>query len=288
MRIKILGPDAGGTQIIYGPCQGADQGRVRFQCGEIARSLFAEVLENAGDENLGPPEGDEPARGGNRQLHNQAPHRRYPQVHRGLSRPGHLFHPLVAHPSVWGDKPLLGEEVLFADRGEILDESVGCEVCHSEWVNPKSKKISLTPIHRGMNLECVMPGGKLIMKEHNLITGHIVNAAYLIHRKLGSGLFESVYEAILYHELSKRGLRVDRQKPIPIRYGEISFDEGFRASLVVDNKVIVELKSVERVLPVHKKQLLTYLRLAEMRVGLLINFGENLIKNGIYRIVNGL
>lgn len=126
------------------------------------------------------------------------------------------------------------------------------------------------------------------MKELNLITGQIVNAAYLIHRQLGPGLFETVYEATLFHELNKRGLRVDRQKPIPIRYGDTSFDEGFRADLVVDDKVIVELKSVEKVLPVHKRQLLTYLRLGEMRVGLLINFGENLIKDGIHRIVNGL
>ena len=126
------------------------------------------------------------------------------------------------------------------------------------------------------------------MKEHNMISGKIVNVAYWIHKDLGPGLLESVYETIISHELSKSGLLVERQKAIPIRYKQLSIDEGFRADLVINNKVIVELKSVERVLPVHKKQLLTYLRLTELSLGLLINFGENLIKNGVHRVVNGL
>ncbi len=116
----------------------------------------------------------------------------------------------------------------------------------------------------------------------------IVDAAYQIHRKLGPGLLESVYETVLAFELGKRGLDVQRQVPVPIVYESISFTEGYRADLIVENKVIVELKSVETVVPVHKKQLLTYLRLADKRLGLLINFGSELIRDGISRVVNGL
>jgi GxxExxY protein len=122
----------------------------------------------------------------------------------------------------------------------------------------------------------------------NQLAREIVDAAYQIHSKLGPGLFESVYEVVLSHELEKRGLVVERQKTIPIRYDKFEFDEGFRADIVVENSVIIELKSVETISPVHKKQLLTYLRLADMRLGLLINFGAVLIKNGISRVVNGL
>ena len=122
----------------------------------------------------------------------------------------------------------------------------------------------------------------------NEIARLIVDAAYQIHTTLGPGLLESVYETVLAYELQKRGLPVIRQAPVPLVYEEMSFDEGFRADLLVHGKVLVELKSVEKVAPVHKKQLLTYLRLADKRLGLLINFGEALIKNGITRIVNRL
>lgn len=122
----------------------------------------------------------------------------------------------------------------------------------------------------------------------NEVAKEIVDAAYKIHTALGPGLLETVYEVVLVHELKKRGLQVVRQEPIPIQYGSIRFEEGFRADLIVDDKVIVELKSVESVSPVHKKQLLTYLRLANKRLGLLINFGEELIRDGITRVVNGL
>lgn len=122
----------------------------------------------------------------------------------------------------------------------------------------------------------------------NEIAKLIVNAAYKIHTSLGPGLLESVYEAVMVYELKKLRLVAARQVSIPVIYEEIEFDEGFRADLVVADKVIVELKSIERVAPVHKKQLLTYLRLADKRLGLLINFGEALIKNGITRIVNRL
>ncbi len=122
----------------------------------------------------------------------------------------------------------------------------------------------------------------------NEIARQIVDAAYRVHTRLGPGLLESVYEVCLAHEMKSRGLRAVRQQPIPIMYDAIRFDEGFRADLIVEEKVIVELKSVESVARVHKKQVLTYLRLADKRLGLLINFGEELIKHGITRVVNRL
>ena len=122
----------------------------------------------------------------------------------------------------------------------------------------------------------------------NEIAKEVVDAAYQIHRRLGPGLLETVYEVVLAHELNRRGLRVARQQPISIKYDSITFDEAFRADMIVEELVILELKSVESVSAVHKKQLLTYLRLANKRLGLLINFGADLIKNGITRIANGL
>jgi GxxExxY protein len=122
----------------------------------------------------------------------------------------------------------------------------------------------------------------------NEIAKTVVDTAFNIHRKLGPGLFESVYEIILADKLIKRGLNVERQKAIPIAFEGINFDEGFRADIIVENKVIIEIKSVEEVSKASKKQVLTYLRLADKRLGLLINFGAALIKDGIFRIVNGL
>ena len=122
----------------------------------------------------------------------------------------------------------------------------------------------------------------------NEIAKIVVDASYHIHVRLGPGLLESVYVRILEYELTKRGLRVRREVPIPFRYDDIEFDEGFRADLIVEDKVIVELKSVENNAPVHKKQVLTYLQLTEMKLGLLINFGVPLIKDGIFRLANGL
>jgi len=122
----------------------------------------------------------------------------------------------------------------------------------------------------------------------NDIAKAIVDAAFKTHRGMGPGLLESVYEAVLAHEIEKAGLAVERQKAIPIQYEGLAFEEGFRADLMVGGSVIVELKSVEKISPVHKKQLLTYLRLADKRLGLLINFGANMIKEGIFRVVNGL
>ncbi len=122
----------------------------------------------------------------------------------------------------------------------------------------------------------------------NEIARDVVDAAFQIHKRLGPGLLESVYEVILAHELKKRGLSVARQAAIPITYEGIKFEEGFRADLIVEDKLIVELKCAQGVGAAHKKQLLTYLRLADKRLGLLINFAEELIRDGITRVVNNL
>jgi GxxExxY protein len=122
----------------------------------------------------------------------------------------------------------------------------------------------------------------------NEISKQVVDAAFKIHTKLGPGLLESVYEAVLAYELKQRGLQVVRQQAMPVVYEAVQLEEGFRADLIVEGKVIVELKSVETIAPVHKKQVLTYLRLTNLKLGLLINFGDALIKDGIFRIVNGL
>ena len=122
----------------------------------------------------------------------------------------------------------------------------------------------------------------------NEIAAAVVDAAFKIHTNLGPGLFESVYEAALEYELEKRGLRVVHQIGLPVHYEEVRLELGFRVDLIVDGKVIVEIKSVEVLAPVHKKQLLTYLRLTDLRLGLLINFNVELIKYGIKRVVNKL
>ncbi len=114
-----------------------------------------------------------------------------------------------------------------------------------------------------------------------------VDCAFHIHRDLGPGLLESVYEAVLAGALGQRGLVVERQKPIDFTYAGMTFSEGFRADLVIDRRLIVELKSVERFAPVHAKQLLTYLRLCDQPLGLLINFGAATFKEGVKRVVNG-
>lgn len=120
------------------------------------------------------------------------------------------------------------------------------------------------------------------------ITDAIVDAAMKIHIDLGPGLLESVYEIVLAKALQKRGFKVERQKAIPFEYDDIFFDEGFRTDLLIEGKVIVELKSVEKLAPIHSKQLLTYLRLMHLPVGLLINFGASTLKEGLHRMVNNL
>lgn len=115
----------------------------------------------------------------------------------------------------------------------------------------------------------------------------VVDCAVRLHIELGPGLFESVYEVLLEHMLREAGLRVDRQVTIPIEFRGIRFDEGFRADIVVEDKVILELKSVESVSKAHKKQVLTYLKLTGHKLGYLLNFGEELMKDGITRVLNG-
>lgn len=122
----------------------------------------------------------------------------------------------------------------------------------------------------------------------NELSKIIVDVSYKIHTRLGPGLLESVYETILFHELTKKGLKVERQKPIPIIWDGIHLDIGFRSDLIVEDKVIIEIKSVEKISNVHLKQLLTYIKVTDLKLGLLINFNEALIKNGIKRVAYGL
>ena len=121
----------------------------------------------------------------------------------------------------------------------------------------------------------------------NEIAKKALDAAFVVHSKLGPGLLESVYEVVLAHELRKIGVSVERQKPMPITYDGILFEEGYRTDLLIEGKVIVELKSVAALYAVHAKQVLTQLRLSGLKLGLLINFGEAHLKNGIKRIING-
>ena len=122
----------------------------------------------------------------------------------------------------------------------------------------------------------------------NEIGTRVIEAAIAVHRALGPGLLESVYEVVLAYELRERGLKVDCQVPVAIAYKGIRFDEGFRADMIVEGKVILELKSVEHVIPAHKKQVQTYLKLTGCKLGYLLNFGEDVMKSGITRCVNGL
>jgi GxxExxY protein len=122
----------------------------------------------------------------------------------------------------------------------------------------------------------------------NQIAAIVVDAALKIHKVLGPGLLESVYETTLAYEVQKQGLRVVQQVGLPVHYEGVKLELGYRVDLIIDDKVIIEIKSVEALAPVHKRQLLTYLRLKDLRLGLLINFNVELIKDGIYRVVNRL
>ncbi len=122
----------------------------------------------------------------------------------------------------------------------------------------------------------------------NKIGTAVVDIAIQIHKELGPGLLESVYEIVFAHELTKLGFNIKRQVPISITYHGLVFQEGFRADIVIEDKVILELKSVLSLMPVHKKQLLTYLKLSGCKLGYLLNFNEELMKSGISRVVNGL
>jgi GxxExxY protein len=122
----------------------------------------------------------------------------------------------------------------------------------------------------------------------NEISRVVVDCAYNIHNKLGPGLLESVYEEIMAYELAKTGFLVECQKGIPVFWDDTKMNIGYRADMIIDHKVIVEIKSIEALAPVHFKQVLTYLRITGLKLGLLINFNEVLIKHGISRIVNHL
>ena len=116
----------------------------------------------------------------------------------------------------------------------------------------------------------------------------VVDAAFHVHTSLGPGLLESVYQKVMAHELNKRGLQVEEEVAVPVVWDDVQLEVGFRIDLLIDKKLVIELKSVEKVSPVHKKILLTYLRLTDLKLGLLVNFGEELMKTGISRVVNGL
>ncbi len=128
----------------------------------------------------------------------------------------------------------------------------------------------------------------IMLYTENELSKIIVNCCYKIHSKLGAGLFESVYENILAYELTKHNLKIEVQKALPVYYEDIKMDIGFRTDIIVENKVIIEIKSVEEISKVHFKQLQTYLKLTNIKLGLLVNFNENLIKEGIHRVVNNL
>ncbi len=124
------------------------------------------------------------------------------------------------------------------------------------------------------------------MMDVNRVTREIIGAAIAVHRELGPGLLESAYEACLAYELTQRGLRVEQQKPLPVVYRDVHLECGYRLDLVVEDIVIVELKSVEKLTPVHQAQVLSYLRLANCPVGLLINFNVKVLINGVHRLAN--
>lgn len=124
--------------------------------------------------------------------------------------------------------------------------------------------------------------------ELNEITCEIIGAAIEVHRTLGPGLLESAYEECLCHELATRGIHFERQKPLPIVYKDIMLDCGYRVDLLIENSVLVELKSIDNLLPIHEAQVLTYLKLGQWKIGLLINFNVPVLKNGIKRLVNNL
>ena len=124
-------------------------------------------------------------------------------------------------------------------------------------------------------------------EELNKLTEGIIGAAIEVHRNLGPGLLESAYQAALAYELNQRGYKVEQQKPLPMLYKEINLDAGYRLDFLVNDKVILEIKSSDKLIPIHDAQILSYLRLSGCKVGLLINFNVKLLKNGIKRFING-
>ncbi|MEA3428452.1 MAG: GxxExxY protein [Thermodesulfobacteriota bacterium] len=124
------------------------------------------------------------------------------------------------------------------------------------------------------------------MKKINDITEKIIGAAMAVHRELGSGLLESAYEACLAYEIAKSGLSVERQKELPVKYRNVKLDCGYRIDLLIEDKVIIEIKAIDKLAPIHTAQLLSYLKLSGCKVGLLINFNVKVLKDGIRRLIN--
>jgi len=148
-------------------------------------------------------------------------------------------------------------------------------------------------VDKGVSTQNLAPRSRIAPRvqsspTENEIASQVVDAAFRIHQSVGSGLLESAYETLLSHELRQRGFEVARQVLLPVHYGELHIDAGYRIDLLVNDKVIVELKSVDFLVPAHHKQLLTYLRFADKRLGLLINFGDEVFKRAVKRVVNGL
>ena len=148
----------------------------------------------------------------------------------------------------------------------------------------KDRRQNKNTLHPSSHFEKVKQSTMIENDLSKLVIGFCIE----IHRELGPGLFESVYEEVLCYKLSKNGFNIKRQKPIPVIYEEVKLEMGFRADIIVENKLIIEIKSVENIHDVHKKQLLTYLRLTDIKLGLLINFNESLLRHGITRVVNNL
>ena len=128
-------------------------------------------------------------------------------------------------------------------------------------------------------------GNENVVSFQSDLTQKVIGLAIEVHKTLGPGLLESVYEACLFHELESSGFDVQRQITLPVQYKHLKIEQGFRIDLLVDNSIILELKSCEKLLPIHKAQLITYLKLAQKPVGLLMNFNEELLKNGVERVI---
>lgn len=133
---------------------------------------------------------------------------------------------------------------------------------------------------------CDLCGKEGVMKKINDITEKIIGAAMAVHRELGSGLLESAYEACLAYEIAKSGLSVERQKELPVKYRNVKLDCGYRIDLLIEDKVIIEIKAIDKLAPIHTAQLLSYLKLSGCKVGLLINFNVKVLKDGIRRLIN--
>lgn len=162
---------------------------------------------------------------------------------------------------------------------------VGCSASGREFEGKASLTLYCDPVPKNtMNHQDTKTPREPIPKETDEVASKIVDAAFAVHKALGPGLLESVYEVCLLHELNRRGLNVERQVLLPVVYDNLRLDAGLRLDLVVEKRVVVELKAVEVLLPVHKAQLLTYLKLSGYRLGLLVNFNSALIKQGIQRI----